>query len=237
MTTSTTKPVGSAAPSGAAPPKWNRHSTVVIMAVDEADKAVVKKGPMSNAIVHGNSSSHLSHETSLFHIHRSSALPGEHKDEEFSVDHIDYWTLRFKHREEVGHATTAPSGSTSKRDSVTSGSKRRVDRTLEGGFLADFFDRHWPRVQKGILTAVIIWALYVINDVDKNNDGLRNNYHETLIIRFVNCGIGLLCAAALWTPFIQKRKLLMPVVGFAMITFGVAQIVFGMWDENELDVS
>ena len=27
----------------------------------------------------------------------------------------------------------------------------------------------------------------------------------------------------------------MPVVGFAMITFGVAQIVFGMWDENELD--
>jgi hypothetical protein len=213
-----------------------RDATVVIMAVDEADKAVVKH-PTVHMQMQRSAQNVNQQPESLFHIHRNRrhAHGGHSSHDEFNEDHIDYWTLRFKHVEAPPPPPTTTASMVAKHAHASGSHHGKVDRTLESGFLADFFDRYWTKVQKGIITAVIIWGLYVINDVQKNAEGLRKNYHETLIIRFANCGLGLMCAAALSTPFIQKRKLLMPVVGLAMITFGVAQIVFGMWDENELD--
>jgi hypothetical protein len=224
-----------------------RGQTIVIMAVDhQLDSQVVKaishhnRGASSTHSLHhappsaSPSMPHankLMHSESLFSTGASTAggASGQGQsssiEDEFSEEHIDFWTLRFREpqleKSVVGAAAAARSG--------------KLIHSLEDGFLRMFFDTFRRHVQKAILTAVSIWALYAINDHLKNEQGLRANYTETLIIRFANCGIGLGCAAALSTPCIQRRGLLMPVVGFAMITFGVAQIVFGMWDENELD--
>jgi class 3 adenylate cyclase len=241
-------------PASDAPPSLGlqRHSTVVIMARDEADRAVVghkqgsSDGLFSPAIngraVRGRESLIGASGEAHYHEHpNSTLLPHHNYDDEFSTDHIDYLTLRFKHLEQNAANQAATSALKSNKaapaHSTAHPASRLIDKTLEGGFLADFFDRYHRRIIKAILTATVIWALYVVNDVQKNDQGLRKNFQETLIIRFVNCGIGVICAILLMTPFIQKRKLLMPVVGFAMITFGVAQIVFGLWDENELDPS
>jgi len=202
-----------------------RSETVVIMAVDRADSQVVMAKQQT-----GNGYKAALTSESLFARGAGGGKGGssdlhDGPEDEFSEDHIDFWTLRFREpvrdKRVVGSAAAARSG--------------QLLHSLEDGFLALYFVQFRKKVQKAMITAVAIWALYVINDVQKNSQGLRNKYEETLIIRFTNCAIGLLCTAMLSTQFVQRRRLMMPVVGFAMMTFGVAQIVFGMWDKNELD--
>ena len=230
----------------------HRSNTVVIMALDRGDRLVLNQRG-SGKVPANKRTTGVVHQESLFGPGITSAAAGRHQAhsggahrgsvhrhagaDEFSEDHIDFWTLRF--REPVVPVADPDATGTSPAiaaAAVTAAPKSgKLLQGLESGFLAMFFDRYASYVQKAILTAVVIWALYVINDIQKNSEGKRANYHATLIIRGVNCVIGVVCAALLSTPQVKKRKLLMPIVGFAMITFGLAQIVFGLWDENELD--
>ena len=219
------------------------RGTVVIRALDQDDRLVLGGGAAAAAAAaargHARGNSLFSHPLSgagkgsvtqrngnkVGQASRSSA-----EEDEFSTDHIDYWTLRF--REPAAPPVDPDSASPS-----SAAPKRRLLHSLEDGFLAHCFDRDRKYVQKAMLTAVFIWGLYVINDIQKNSQGLRRYFNATLIIRAANCVIGIICTLLLGTAFVKKRRLLMPCVGFAMITFGLAQIIFSTWDENELDPS
>jgi hypothetical protein len=215
----------------ASTPSLGPNGEVVILAVDQSDQFVQPAPHMpSGRGVAGLStgrtksikdSSPKSPSDSIF----ASPTAVEFEDDQFSEEHIDFLTLRFREPPplQAGPLTNVFA------ERMQLGGKGRVIHSLEDGFLASYFDRYRRKVQWAIFTATVIWALYVINDVQKNAEGKRQYFLATVLIRAFNCLTGLVLGLSLSTKYIQERKVLMPIVGVGLITFGVAQIIFGLW--------
>ena len=92
-----------------------------------------------------------------------------------------------------------------------------------------------------ILFSVILWALFILNDVDKNAHAQRQQFVATIVLRALDCLIGVLCYLALGSRWLSARHAgVGPMVEQAlmfvgMLTFGVSQILFGVWQDNTLD--
>ncbi len=113
--------------------------------------------------------------------------------------------------------------------------------SLEMLFLSHYFHKYNTSNRVSIVISTVIWALFVINDALKELATERNDFYPTVALRGVDCLVGLLVAVALGSKWLYARhtayhalyeQLLMYV---GMTTFGVSQILFGVWQRNTLD--
>ena len=113
--------------------------------------------------------------------------------------------------------------------------------SLETLFLANYFHKYNTSNRVSIIISTIIWALFVINDELKEFAAERHDFDATVGLRAADCAVGLLIALALGSRWLHSQptvactmyeQMLMYV---GMITFGVSQIMFGVWQRNTLD--
>jgi class 3 adenylate cyclase len=106
---------------------------------------------------------------------------------------------------------------------------------LEQRFLSYYFYKYSRATSVSILAGVIIWGLFILNDWSKNNQGRRSQFQATVILRGVDCAVGLLCAAVLRLSCFRRRKIMQSIVFFTALLFGVSQTIFGIFEKDSLD--
>ena len=158
-------------------------------------------------------------------------------------------TLRFQDRSKASHSRRQSRVSRMSRASSRMGGAppplyrgytMRGDG-LEPQFLSSYFYKYNASNRWSILFSVLIWALFIINDVNKDADGQRHYFVATVTLRAVDCLIGVLCFAALGSKWLEIRHTAynslyeQAIVFTGMMTFGLSQVLFGVWQGNTLD--
>ena len=120
-------------------------------------------------------------------------------------------------------------------------SRGGASETLEVQFLSSYFHKYNASNRASILFSVVIWALFIINDVNKNAHSQRNEFVATITLRSADCLIGILCYFALASRWLVLRHTAyhslyeQSLMWVGMMTFGLSQILFGVWQSNTLD--
>lgn len=119
------------------------------------------------------------------------------------------------------------------RQAITPGLAFR-DGRLELLYQADYFAKYLRLMRRSIVIGTCLWALFVINDIIKEEDGKRRNFPATIGLRF---GVVALALVAFGATFIQRfgRTMLVWLIVAVIITFGAAQVVSGVIEEDTTD--
>ena len=158
------------------------------------------------------------------------------------------YTLRFESIDQRTGRPLLPASAVRSQPTAASGSSplNRIGivctrESLETLFLSHYFHKYNTSNRVSILISTIIWALFVINDSLKEFAAERQDFDATVGLRAADVGVGLLIALALGSRWLHSQssssyplyeQLLMYV---GMMTFGVSQIMFGVWQRNTLD--
>ena len=113
--------------------------------------------------------------------------------------------------------------------------------SLETLFLSHYFHKYNTSNRVSIVISTVIWALFVINDSLKEFAAERQDFDATVGLRAADCAVGVVIAVALGSRWLHSQPIglcsmyeqMLMYVG--MITFGVSQIMFGVWQRNTLD--
>ena len=115
--------------------------------------------------------------------------------------------------------------------------------SLEVLFLSHYFHKYNTSNRVSIVISTIIWALFVINDTLKEFAAQRQDFDATVALRAVDCAIGVGIAVALGSKWLHSQPVVrcalyeQLLMYFGMITFGLSQVMFGVWQRNTLDPS
>jgi len=110
------------------------------------------------------------------------------------------------------------------------------DPRLEHLYQVDYFDQFTNTIRLAMFIAVVLWILFVINDILKEQDGLRANFPATMGLRFGAVALALLAKAATFMVKAEKRHVAIPwIVGTLIVIFGTAQVFAGVIESDTID--
>lgn len=102
---------------------------------------------------------------------------------------------------------------------------------LESDFLRNYVDKYLVAMQKAVLLACLIWFLFILNDILKNEEGQRRLFAATVAIRVSLVAGAVLCHYVVRSHPPYYQFLVMAVI----VLFGTSQILFGVFEGDTTD--